>query len=198
MKNWMFLFLGLIVLSSVASATSITVNSLVQKDRDGNLIGSAQNVADQIFIDITVTSPNVYQNLRYPYVKWSQPNNPNAWVGCNAVTLIDSQNWNWLCILTVTPQMNQTSNVYLETNTHNGDNAEVLLGTWDFNAKPFPQNPNCVYVDKCRRYYRYCITVCRSFSRRTGECTRYREVCVRTDVCELYTRVKRCSNRPII
>lgn len=187
MKNKIiYLAILSVFMINLVSAISINVNSLDY---------SSLNTGDKIIVDINVTGERIYQDLRFPYLTWIQSNSPNSWVGCNSIKLINSTNWNWLCILTVTPYMNTASDVYIKTNTHSGNNTEILLGTFQFNGTAFPNyDVNCSITKYCSKYKQICEKVCVRYDN-NGNCRNYKKVCTTTDECLKYTTKKICKNR---
>lgn len=155
------------LLFGMVSATAININSLTY---------SNLNTGDKIIAEITVTNPNVFQDLRDVTLTWSQQNNPNAWTECNSIwNSINQTSWKWNCILTVTPQMNTSSNVYVNAITNSGNNSNILLGNFAFKGAAFP-TPTTKYGPV------KCVST---------------QICGKTmnKVCIKYTTRTTCSNR---
>lgn len=193
MKQLILIGFFVLLLVGLSSATSITVNSLNY---------STLNRGDTIVASVTVNNPNVYQDLRDVTLNWVQSNNANAWTECNSQwNSITQTTWDWLCILTVTPQMNMTSDVNIRAVTRSGNDAGVLLGNFAFKGTPFPVPTTrygpvkCITTQgSCAIYEKIGDLICNSYNR-NGTCRSHRTVWHNTNNCLRYSSKITCSNR---
>jgi hypothetical protein len=206
MKKIYLFILTLFLIGSVFAIPSVSINSIEQKDRSGNVISSASNVGDQIFVDANVYDPDTLYDLKKAYLSWD-----SSWVDCYSRNVINNTDVNYKCILTVTPFMSQPTNVYFTTESRIDGINSVLLGNFDFNGEPFPQPSFCYtedycvryeynivkqctsyYTDNCEKYTYHKEKQCTSYNTK-GKCTRYKTIKVnegcakyRDDMCKKY------------
>lgn len=180
MKLILALFITMLMVGFISAQVDITLNSISQKDRSGNVITNAQNVGDQILFDVNVYDSNYFTDLKEPTVNWD-----SSWINCYSRNILDNYNINYKCLLTVTPTMNHQAEVSFKITSRNDGDQALSLGTYDFKGAPFPTSPRCEIKLSCTRYKSTCHKECVN-----RKCS---NVCTQT--CAVYNSRTVCTNR---
>ncbi|MCK9370189.1 hypothetical protein M0R04_09815 [Candidatus Dojkabacteria bacterium] len=159
------LCIALLSISLAAAANPvILIENQSAIDRLNNSIVTPQNNGDQLLLNVLTTSTAGWEDIRRTFLTWD-----NSLVDCNKLNYSETT-VNWLCMLTVTPSMNHSTDVNVTVKTGNivdGFNyTSLFVGTFAFNGTPyplFPPNPfvptvgNCSKVVSCVAYVQSCI-----------------------------------------
>jgi len=173
-----FVLLTITLINFVLASSSISINSITQKDRSGNIISEAKDVSDQILFDVNVYDSNSFTDIKSAYISWD-----SSWVDCYSRNVLDNNNVNYKCLLTVTPTMNHSSEVDFNLQSFSEGYKSLSLGTYNFNGKAFPDSKtNCKVKLSCSKYATTCTKSCyknRCSRTCTKTCTQYksRNVC---------------------
>jgi hypothetical protein len=150
MTKYILSLLAILIFSVITiSAQTIAIDSVHVQDNNNMGDNVYLGNGDYIRANITVIDDYSWGNISYAYLSWG-----SSYVYCNHVshTVTDRL---FACIMTVTPAMNTTQDVYVHAVTKGG-NVDLLLGTYDFMGTPFPKWQKVCEVRTYEKRVRVC------------------------------------------
>ena len=175
---------------------------------------TSYGTGEQITANVLISNVS-YSNIKRTYLQWENPTETgNSWVDCRKMSHT-SNSKTVQCILTVTPNMNKTLDVFVFSEIRGqipaGDNPKyvttnksILLGNFPFAGTTIfvsPSNPftpavnYCHKEEYCQKYVQDCYYEynCRSYSN-TGNCRfmSKKKICEPTDECAKIRTINVC------